>query len=240
MKNKIICALSLLMIIASCNRAPSHDEGGESITAGEDSGIKSILEFYGGECAYFTGFTTSGNASSRYFKIQLSKSKVARQYAGKAALITSNIALLFCKNLSENERNVYASIRVVVILDDEKKIEHEYLTDDVQLAIENLPIIADAVDRIKRKDTEQLKAMINPDSLFDFNKDELVARITQSTNEEIRSFKVVGFRYFTVKGKTVLGVYAILFRSQSNSEFSAIFDPLKQNGEVLLIDFAWS
>lgn len=154
-----------------------------SITDNENSGINEILEYYGGRCEYAVGrkFSTNGTKIN-YFVINLSNSTVVDTYANVAEMPASNIAYLFYRNLKE-EKNAYDQIQVRLQIKKGEVVEFVFSGTQLEQVDDRIPTIREIVGLIKRHEFESIASYLNDQSVYDFDKLELVKKMEEAESQ---------------------------------------------------------
>ncbi len=213
-------------------------------TINEDKGITEILDNYGGNCEYSSGSETvselGGSATTnKYFKIEMSKSKVIETLSQKIELPASNIAYLFYKNLNE-EKSKYNEIQVVLLMNDGKKMTYKITTEKLEVVKSKMPLVFKAVGLIKDKKFEELRLILNDTSLIKYNKNELIQNVSKfdKTFGTVIEFLPYGFKFYkSESGNDILHISGIIKRDKQNNEFSVDFDPNSNSEEMLVLNY---
>jgi len=200
-----------------------------SITDNEDKGVKEILDFYGGYCKYAIGASASTETGKKkYFELELSKSDVIEEKAKVSQMAASNIAYIFYKNLSTEERDNYDEIHTVLIFADGEKMTFEFPTKQLELVDQRMKVVNKVVGLIKEKNFEALRPILNDTALISYDKNELITNLksvdTQFGNVT-EGFTPFGFRINKVKdGTDVLHISGAIIRDKQSNEFSVDLD----------------
>lgn len=230
------------LALSSCNNRDGKPSLFSNISDNENKGIKEILNFYGGNCKYSVVYAASTNeGKEKYFEVEMSKSDVVEKFSEELEMPASNIAYLFYHNLKQ-EKNNYDKIRVVIILQNGKKWTFNYPKEDLAIVDRKMSVVEKVVDVIKRKNFEELKPFLNPDTAYvHYSEDTLIANLVKFDPQfgTIKEFLPYGFRRSQRERdlREVLHISGVLLRDKQNNEFSVDIDPKSTKDEILVLQY---
>lgn len=244
---KITIILFLLIGISSCTNGHKGEKKLSpfvSITDNEDVGVKEILDYYGGYCKYSVGReseTEIGKSTNttKYFKLEMSKSDVLEEYSQKIGLPASNMAYLFYKNLKDEKSN-YNEIRTSIILKDGKEREFKFPVEQLEMVNKKMLLVNKIVNLLKEKKYEEIKPLLNDKGVVKYDKEELFVNIlkVEPALGDIETFLPFGFYFQKLDGGgEVLHISGMIKRNKQNNEFSINLDPSLDKDEVYSIDY---
>lgn len=241
-----ILIFGLIAVITGCAEKKEGEQKNTllsnfvSITDNEDKGVKEILNFYGGQCKYAVGASTSTDeGKSKYFELKMSQSEVIESYSKVAQMPASNVAYLFYKNLKD-EKNNYDEIHTVLKFNDGDEMTFEYPIEQLDIVASRLPTVEKIIELIKSKQFQNIKPFLNDSSVAQYDKNELVTNMEKVDSRfgEVKEFMPYGFRFNeTDDGKNYLHISGVVLRDKENHEFSADFDLDRTKEELLMIGY---
>lgn len=240
--------LGMIMLIMSCadkkegELKPTLISNFVTVSDNEYKGVNEILEYYGGYCEYSVGASASTEeGKKKYFELKMSKSDALEQFADKAEMPASNIAFLFYKNLIEEKDN-YNEIHTVILFNDNEEMTFIFPTEQLKLVEERISTIETLVDKIKNKKFDQIAELINDQSVFKYDKLELIKSLEEVNPNfgEVEEFWPLGFKFYTSdEGYEILRIVGMVKRSIQDHKFSADFDLEASKDELLYLDYSF-
>lgn len=211
-----------------------------SATDNEEKGVSEVVEFYGGECRFSVGVSAStSDGGSKYFELEMSKSKVIESYADVAEMPASNVAYLFYRNL-EGEKSNYDKIHVILKFDDGDEVTVKYPLEQLEIVKDRMSTVEKIVELIKLKQFQEIKPFLNDSSTVEYDKDVLIANMERIDPDfgEVKEFVPYGFSIReTETGNFRLHIAGVIHRDKQNHEFSADFDLGRPKEELLKIEY---
>lgn len=98
----------------------------------QQQGIDKVLEFYGGICHRSLVSKNENGIKTSYFQLDISNSELLNKYSEDLEPHAGNIAYLFYSNLNDDEKKSYNEIRVIIILDDDKKVGYQFPVNELK------------------------------------------------------------------------------------------------------------
>jgi hypothetical protein len=230
MRRKFIM-LGFFVILASCESL---------LTENENKGIGQILEFFGGQCEYSVGVSTSTAAETqKYFELKLSKSNALTKYKNNKEIVTSKLAYLFFENLNEEEKANYTHIRGTLLYENEEEFSKDYSVKELETVRNKLSIADEVILLIKNKNFMQLKEILNDQGAFRYDKSELIENVEKLEPEfgNIAEYRFFGFNFSNAGNQLILKLYGVVLRDRNNHELSIYVDPNSKKREVLKLDY---
>lgn len=243
-----ILILMFVLGSISCSRRDGEQKVGlvshlVSITDNEEKGIKEILDYYGGECEYSIGFveSTKDNEDKKFFEIELRNTEVIGKYVDKPEFIGSNIAFRFFKNLNEEERQNYSHIRGTVVSENGRKMSYDFSREILTSVEKKVEVVENVIQLIKEKRFEDIGALVNPEDVFDYDKNQIVNGLKKVDPQlgNIQEFRLFGFKFTSAGGKGVLNISGMLVRDIQSTEFKVLLNPGSEKEEILMLDYKW-
>lgn len=238
------CSLLFMSIFCVKKREGEQKTGMFSqllkISDNEDKGIKAVLTAYGGYCEYLLGKSVdSKDGNDKYFKLKLSKSDLVENYKSHPKILASGIAYTFYSNLVE-EKNNYTEIHSVLIFNDGNEVTYEYPASTLEKVYQKMNIVDSVVQAIKSKDFNNLKPILDNQSIFKYDKDELIRSLKKIDLEfgNVKSFIVHGFKIDKLEnGMELLHVMGVLKRDIRNHEFRMDLDINSKSNQAFMVDY---
>ena len=242
----ILIALLTATTLYSCDNAregetkPTLLSNLVKITDNEDKGVKDVLANYGGYCEYSIGTSASTEEGTiKYFELKLSKSETIESFENIMHYPASNIAYLFYRNLGEEQTN-YQEIRSIIETTKGKSTSFSFSTTDLELVNNNISIMDEIVDLLKKKEFEQLSSMMVENKYYVFDKTELVQNLSKLQPQfgEVKGWLPFGFQIAkTDDGKTLLHISSIINREIKDHEFHINIEVTENAPKLLALDF---
>ncbi|BAU56057.1 hypothetical protein [Mucilaginibacter gotjawali] len=242
---KLTCLTVIAFFLFSCDKKHPGEQSTSllsnilSITDNEDKGIKEIVNFYGGSCEYSIGTTISTDSgTAKFFELKLSKSDVADKYANIPEFTASNLAYTFYKNLKNENRN-YKEIHSVLILNGKEKYESKYTLDQLEQIATKMQVFNKAIELIKTKNYDGLKAILSNESYTNAAKDTLIANLKKIdlTFGNVKGFILFGARFETHDGFNVLNIIGAMLRDKKNNQVSITIDLKPTEDKIHFLDY---
>lgn len=237
--------LLLTIILVSCQTTPTPVapvEQKPNISSSENKGLQAVVAHYGGSGHFFKGTTPAvANAPQKtIFEVELSNSTLANDQAHLVDFTTSNMAYLFYKELTAEEKEKYDEIHSVVILSNGEKTTTKFPVADLDAVLKKMKVLDRIVALLKEKNYESLAPMINNTDLVPYDKEELIQNLKSANKDfgDVQSFQPFGFRRKkTNEGERVLHLSGYLVRSIKNNEFSIDLSMDGEKEEVYLLQY---
>lgn len=212
-----------------------------SITNNEDSGVKKILDFYGGYCEYAIGASAStDDGKKKYFELRLSRSGVLEKQRANPELIASNAAYIFFTNLKK-ERDNYDEIHTVLNFADGKKGTFEFSTKQLQLVEKKMAVVNKIVAIIKERDFEALRPMLVESDLFPYDKNQLISSlkiVDPQFGSVTEGFRPFGFRINKTKfGAEIVHIAGAVIRDKQSNAFSVDLSLNGKDNKAYKLDY---
>ena len=234
--------LNLILIVLLISTSCSERHKGEkktglisnfiSITENEDSGVKEILDFYGGQCKYSYGVSVSTTKGKRkYFELIMSKSELLEKYAQFIEMPASNISYLFYKNLKE-EKEKYDFIKVVIEFSDGEDIEFEFLRDELEIVSQKLEVLETVSELMKTAQYDRLFELFDEEhtSNISIQNIENASLQLDSLYGKIDVLQFQGFRFLNVGNVDAIGqlkLTSVQKREKQITPLTIVIDPGK-------------
>jgi len=246
MRKVAVCFMLMILALSACMDSPKGEmtigqtKHYSDITDNEDTGIREVLNLYGGKCKYSSGIAASGSfGSKKYFELQLTNCNSLEQRRNLSELTAANVAYLFYKSLKNEQKN-YSEIRTEITFDDDE-YKGKYPDSLLDIVVTKMKIVSAIIDLLKVKNYNAVADTLNDNNFFvNFNKAEFIENIKKvdASLGNIKEFVPYGFSFFdTVDGKTLLHISGLVRRDKMSNEFSVNIDPASNDGKAIMIKY---
>ena len=211
-------------------------------------GVDAVVNFYGAKATYSIGIenptysvSTAGlsrekRVTGKFIGINLLKSKVLNnldRYKLTPAMIASNSALLFFRNISPDEKQKYNFVRIRMAGTDQV---FDYSFNTLKLVDSNFNKAEEVIKCLATN--KRLSSLAHPMLMRQYTaaQEELV-RI-DSTYGEIEEFSLQGFAYvqdavYEDKKRSIIRYSGVLVRRKQSTDFSIIIDATPSKNYLL-------
>ena len=169
------------IILNSCNLSESDQElmdvMSPSVTESEFNAVDSVLKFTGGVCQREKGFEGLGEERRDYFRLIL-ESEGLESYNGYLEMPASNVAYIFYSNLSEEDKNKYEDIKVILKMPSGTSDEYIYTTSELDEMIKIEPTFNTFHENVINLAYSENIKLFSEDAIFDDTEENLVLEYT--------------------------------------------------------------
>jgi hypothetical protein len=223
--------LTFLSVVCGCNAL---------LTENEDKGINEALAFFGGQCEYSIGVsTTTKGENVKFFELELSKSTALTEYQAHKEMLASKLCHIFYSNLDERERENYTHLRGTLVYDNGEKFSKDYSMKDIEVVENKLRIVSNLISLLKKKNFVEISNLMNDDDVFMYDKESLVANMQELDPQfgGVTGFKFFGFNFSNAGNDQILKIYGVVLRDKSSHELSVYINPNSKTDQILKLDY---